>query len=121
MGWAGGSFVEKKKGGGKPTLAIRKGWVVWISTHTHTQAVEYIFSFLVSIVDGGGGGVVHLSFTCETKLTWFSSTCVHIGWKMTLQSAQNRLLIKNGKVVNADGIEDADVYIEDGVIKWVII
>ena len=40
---------------------------------------------------------------------------------MTLQSAQNRLLIKNGKVVNADGIEDADVYIEDGVIKWVII
>ena len=35
----------------------------------------------------------------------------------TMQSAQNRLLIKNGKVLNADGIEDADVYIEDGVIK----
>jgi dihydropyrimidinase len=34
-----------------------------------------------------------------------------------LQSAQNRLLIKNGKVVNADGIQDADVYVEEGVIK----
>lgn len=38
-----------------------------------------------------------------------------------LQSAQNRLLIKNGKVVNADGIQDADVYIEEGVIKWVTV
>ncbi|XP_012280481.1 dihydropyrimidinase isoform X1 [Orussus abietinus] len=34
-----------------------------------------------------------------------------------LQSAQNRLLIKNGKVVNEDGIIDSDVYIEDGIIK----
>ncbi|XP_029165814.1 dihydropyrimidinase isoform X2 [Nylanderia fulva] len=34
-----------------------------------------------------------------------------------LQSAQNRLLIKNGKVVNDDGIIDSDVYIEDGVIR----
>jgi dihydropyrimidinase len=36
-----------------------------------------------------------------------------------LQSAQNRLLIKNGKVVNDDGMVDSDVYIEDGVVKWV--
>ena len=34
-----------------------------------------------------------------------------------LQSAQNRLLIKNGTVVNHDGQESTDVYIEDSRIK----
>uniref|UniRef100_A0A0A9WYY3 dihydropyrimidinase n=1 Tax=Lygus hesperus TaxID=30085 RepID=A0A0A9WYY3_LYGHE len=34
-----------------------------------------------------------------------------------LQSSQNRLLLKHGKVVNAEGVKDADVYIEDGIIK----
>ncbi|KAL0269546.1 UNVERIFIED_CONTAM: hypothetical protein PYX00_007244 [Menopon gallinae] len=34
-----------------------------------------------------------------------------------LQSSQNRLLIKNGKIVNADGISDGDIFIEDGIIK----
>ena len=34
-----------------------------------------------------------------------------------LQSAQNRLLIKNGTVVNHDGQENTDVYIEDSRIK----
>ncbi|XP_066903669.1 dihydropyrimidinase isoform X2 [Halyomorpha halys] len=34
-----------------------------------------------------------------------------------LQSSQNRLLIKHGKVVNAHEIIDTDVYIEDGIIK----
>ncbi|XP_071641912.1 dihydropyrimidinase isoform X1 [Temnothorax longispinosus] len=34
-----------------------------------------------------------------------------------LQSSQNRLLIKNGKVVNEDGVIDSDVYIEDGIIR----
>lgn len=37
------------------------------------------------------------------------------------QSAQNRLLIKNGKVVNDDGIIDSDVYIEDGIIRYVAV
>ena len=34
-----------------------------------------------------------------------------------LQSAQNRLIIKNGTVVNDDGAQQIDVYIEDMKIK----
>ncbi|XP_058822790.1 dihydropyrimidinase isoform X4 [Topomyia yanbarensis] len=36
-----------------------------------------------------------------------------------LQSAQNRLYIKRGHVVNHDGMQQADVYIEDGTIRYV--
>ncbi|XP_025196218.1 dihydropyrimidinase isoform X1 [Melanaphis sacchari] len=36
-----------------------------------------------------------------------------------LQSSQNRILIKNGRIVNADKMVDSDVYIEDGIIKMV--
>ncbi|KAL5273694.1 DPYS family protein [Megaselia abdita] len=36
-----------------------------------------------------------------------------------LQSAQNRVYIKNGQVVNHDRTFKADVYIEDGIIKFV--
>jgi dihydropyrimidinase len=46
--------------------------------------------------------------------------CTHMHtylYSLCLQSAQNRLLIKNGKVVNEDGMVDSDVYIEDGIIK----
>ncbi|KAL1493251.1 hypothetical protein ABEB36_011340 [Hypothenemus hampei] len=36
-----------------------------------------------------------------------------------LQSSQNRLVIKHGKIVNEDGISEDDVYIEDGIIKQI--
>ena len=38
---------------------------------------------------------------------------------MHLQSAQNRLVIKNGQVVNHDKSQFVDVYIEDGIIKQI--
>lgn len=38
---------------------------------------------------------------------------------MHVQSAQNRILIKNGLVVNHDSSEYVDVYIEDSIIKQV--
>ena len=38
------------------------------------------------------------------------STNVH---QHHIQSSQNRVLIKGGQVVNADGTEKADVFIED--------
>ncbi|CAL8119561.1 unnamed protein product [Orchesella dallaii] len=33
------------------------------------------------------------------------------------QGSENRLFIKGGKIVNADGTEDADILIEEGIIK----
>lgn len=36
-----------------------------------------------------------------------------------LQSSQNRLLIKGGEVVNEDGKEKVDVYVEDNIIRQV--
>ncbi|XP_019760497.1 dihydropyrimidinase isoform X2 [Dendroctonus ponderosae] len=36
-----------------------------------------------------------------------------------LQSSQNRLVIRHGKIVNEDGITEDDIYIEDGFIKQI--
>ncbi|XP_055636841.1 dihydropyrimidinase isoform X2 [Toxorhynchites rutilus septentrionalis] len=37
----------------------------------------------------------------------------------SVESAQNRLYIKRGHVVNHDGMQQADIYIEDGTIRYV--
>ena len=34
-----------------------------------------------------------------------------------LQSAQNRLIIKNGTVVNGDGEQQVDIYVEVGLLR----
>ncbi|KAG9510768.1 Dihydropyrimidinase-related protein 3, partial [Fragariocoptes setiger] len=36
-----------------------------------------------------------------------------------LQSSQNRLLIKNGRIVNDDSVYDADIFIENGIIAQI--
>uniref|UniRef100_A0A182PFG0 dihydropyrimidinase n=1 Tax=Anopheles epiroticus TaxID=199890 RepID=A0A182PFG0_9DIPT len=40
-------------------------------------------------------------------------------FRLFRQSAQNRLYIKRGHVVNHDGMQQADVYIEDGTVRYV--
>ena len=50
---------------------------------------------------------------CLNKTTPVKKVPIH------LQSAQNRLLIKNGTVINDDGSAQVDVYMEDNSIRMV--
>jgi len=63
---------------------------------------------------------IHFIYFLSLFLCTYVFTHVKLYLFLLLQSAQNRLLIKNGKVVNEDGMADNDVYVEDGIIKWVL-
>lgn len=71
--------------------------------YVYVQTCEYLYIYVR----------VHARVYTHThiRMLTYLSSC--------LQSAQNRLLIKNGKVVNDDGMVDSDVYVEDGIVKWV--
>lgn len=51
------------------------------------------------------------------KLVELASVTYLKDFFMSFQSAQNRLYIKKGRIVNHDSVQNGDVYIEDGKIK----
>lgn len=77
---------------------------------------------------GGNSDIALLSYYNEWlpcagwgKETPYAPTSnVKITYLIIKKSSQNRLLIKGGKVVNDDRMFTADIYIEDGVIRYVV-